>query len=563
MVKLTIKNKLIILGLTATLSLSGLCMSAYLEDLAVVKAVEEFERTNDLNNLTGAIRVHNGDLARAFSRNVASRNISEQDQKEMDEIKEEMHHALQALKDAHLAYIDSKDLEQAELHSNALIKNVTEDVPKLLKNNNAMPEEIAPLRLDMIKESDELAAVIRKIDETVDKVQIEQGKNTIAQTKDSFRQFLFIYIISLVALSTFVIIIIRSITVPIKKIVGSIETLSSGDYINDIAGEDRKDEIGDMIRLLNQNIHSIRNIIHKIKNSIHTVANATKEISTGITDLSNRTEQQASNLEETAASMQEMTSTVRQNSESAKNADRLAVEASEKALKGGQIVEDAVQAMSSIEKYSQKISDIIVVIDEIAFQTNLLALNAAVEAARAGDAGKGFAVVASEVRSLAGRSASASKEIKALITDSATQVKSGALLVNNTGSTLKEIVKSVQEVAGIISSISSASANQSNGIDEINAAVSQMDEVTQQNAALVEENNAAVLSLSEQTEQLAAMIQFFKVDHSSAPANLVKSTAAVKKTVHMAKPSKVRFPTESELAKSSSAGSYNDDWKEF
>jgi methyl-accepting chemotaxis protein len=242
------------------------------------------------------------------------------------------------------------------------------------------------------------------------------------------------------------------------------------------------------------------------------VNSASSEISAGSNDLSQRTEQQASSLEETAASMEEITGTVRQNSENARNANQLSAEARDVAERGGKVVGDAVSAMTTIEKSSQKISDIISVIDEIAFQTNLLALNAAVEAARAGDAGKGFAVVASEVRSLAGRSASASKEIKALIMESSGQVKIGAELVNQAGRTLEGIVESVKKVAEIISDIANASAEQSTGIDEINAAISQMDEMTQQNAALVEENTAAAQSLVQQSQALESVMNFFKLN---------------------------------------------------
>ena len=309
--------------------------------------------------------------------------------------------------------------------------------------------------------------------------------------------------------------LIRSIASPLKHLCVEINRLSGGDYSRDMDGAGRGDELGDMVRSLNENVRNIREIVTGIKQSANSVNSAATEIASGSTDLSMRTEEQASSLEETAASMEEITGTIKQNSANAGSASNLSNTASNVAEAGGKIVQDAVQAMGRIEQSSQKISDIIGVIDEIAFQTNLLALNAAVEAARAGDAGKGFAVVASEVRALAGRSATASKEIKALILDSAAQVKNGAGLVNQAGDTLKGIVDSVKQVAGIVSEIASASVQQSTGIDEINTAVTQMDEVTQQNAALVEENTAAAQSMLEQAKTLESMISFFKVGESA------------------------------------------------
>jgi methyl-accepting chemotaxis protein len=306
---------------------------------------------------------------------------------------------------------------------------------------------------------------------------------------------------------------------PIKKLALDINNLAEGDYTRDLDGANRSDEIGDMVKSLNNNVHKIREIVSSIKHAAGSVNAAASEIAAGSSDLSMRTEQQASSLEETAASMEEITGTVKQNSENAVHANNLSGNANKVATEGGRVVEEAVVAMKSIESSSQKISDIISVIDEIAFQTNLLALNAAVEAARAGDAGKGFAVVASEVRALAGRSASASKEIKALINESASQVKTGASLVNQAGDTLKGIVTSIKEVAGIVSEISSASMQQSTGIDEINSAVSQMDEATQQNAALVEENTAAAQSMLEQAKALENLITFFKVEEGAEVAH--------------------------------------------
>lgn len=255
---------------------------------------------------------------------------------------------------------------------------------------------------------------------------------------------------------------------------------------------------------------SLQNTIEAIAASAEVVRTATSEIATGTEDLASRTEQQASNLEETAAAMEELTATVRQNADNARQANQLSAAAREAAERGGVTVADAVSAMSQIKDSSDRISDIVSMIDEIAFQTNLLALNASVEAARAGEVGKGFAVVASEVRALAQRSSEASKDIKGLIESSAKQVKHGVTLVNTAGATLTEIVTSVKRVADIVAEISAASAEQSTGLEEVNTAVSNMDEMTQQNAALVEQTTAAAQSLREQTRDLNQRLAIFR-----------------------------------------------------
>ena len=273
--------------------------------------------------------------------------------------------------------------------------------------------------------------------------------------------------------------------------------------------KDYDGSFGELKDASNETASKLMDIVEQITASTDLVSSAAGEISVGSTDLSERTEQQAANLEETAASMEELAATVRQNSENAQQANQLAAGARSVAERGGSVVSDAVSAMSTIEQSSQKISDIIGVIDEIAFQTNLLALNAAVEAARAGEAGKGFAVVASEVRTLAHRSAQASKEIKALIVASSEQVSSGVKLVNTSGETLTEIVSSVKRVADIVSEIAAASSEQSSGLEQVNTAVTQMDEMTQKNAALVEESAAAARALEEQSSGLSELISFF------------------------------------------------------
>jgi methyl-accepting chemotaxis protein len=269
----------------------------------------------------------------------------------------------------------------------------------------------------------------------------------------------------------------------------------------------------------NAAIAQLHETVGAIVTSVREVSNASGEISTSTTDLSQRTEEQAASLEETSASMEQISATVKQNAENAQQANQFAVGTREVCDRGGQVVAEAVKAMSRIEESSRKISDIIGVIDEIARQTNLLALNAAVEAARAGEAGRGFAVVASEVRSLAQRSSQAAKDIKDLIISSSDQVQEGVGLVNRAGTSLNEILTSIKKVADIVSDIAAASAEQATGLEQIGKALTQMDEVTQQNSALVEENAATAKTLEQQARAMDERVAFFRIETSTAPVS--------------------------------------------
>ncbi|MCW0232505.1 MAG: methyl-accepting chemotaxis protein [Ferrovibrio sp.] len=262
----------------------------------------------------------------------------------------------------------------------------------------------------------------------------------------------------------------------------------------------------------NGTAEKLTEIANRLNDTARTVRDASGEISSGSQDLASRTESQAASIEETAASMHEITTTVKQNADNAQAANQLAVAARDTAEKGGSVVKNAVSAVTQIEASAQKISDIVGLIDEIAFQTNLLALNASVEAARAGEAGKGFAVVAQEVRALAQRSANASKDIKALITESNAQVKTGASLVNQTGVSLMEIVSAIKKVSDIVAEIAAASREQATGLDQVNTAVGSMDEMTQRNGALVEQTSASAQALAGEAQRLAELVAFFKAD---------------------------------------------------
>jgi len=332
--------------------------------------------------------------------------------------------------------------------------------------------------------------------------------------------------------------------------------LADGDLTASIQGEFSGD-FASLRESINGTMTKLRDLVASILQATDSITGASSEIAKGNADLSQRTEEQASSLEETASTIEELTGTVKQNADNAAQANQLAQDAREQAEKGGNVVRDAVTAMGEINASSKKISDIIGVIDEIAFQTNLLALNAAVEAARAGEQGRGFAVVAAEVRSLAQRSADAAKEIKSLINDSVTKVQDGSKLVDESGETLDQIVTAVGKVSDIISEIAAASAEQSSGIDQVNKAVSQLDEVTQQNASLVEEAAAASKTLDEQAQGLCQSMSFF----TTGSTRTTQPAAADGGGAPPRMPAAVR--PKAPASRGSAAGPDGDDWEDF
>ncbi|NDP60350.1 MAG: hypothetical protein GZ090_13450 [Oxalobacteraceae bacterium] len=305
-------------------------------------------------------------------------------------------------------------------------------------------------------------------------------------------------------------------------------------------------------------------IVGQVRIGTDTIAHASGEIASGNMDLSARTEAQAGSLEQTASSMEDLISTVRQNADNARQANSLAASASAVAVRGGAVVAEVVGTMTSINDSSKKIVDIIGVIDSIAFQTNILALNAAVEAARAGEQGRGFAVVAAEVRSLAQRSATAAKEIKGLISDSVDKVDAGARLVDQAGVTMDEIVTSVQRVTDIMGEISSASAEQTRGIEQINMAITEMDDVTQQNAALVEQAAAAAQSMQDQARHLSGVVSIFRLDGTGVALPVAAKTGTVAAVrIPVARKTLIARATGSSSLAVKKPAAGNDDWEEF
>ena len=342
----------------------------------------------------------------------------------------------------------------------------------------------------------------------------------------------------------------------IAEIKETLLTLSEGDLTQYIETE-LEGEFSIIGASINEFIDVLNNMVGNIRSASTNVNDSAREIAEGNNELSHRTESQASSLEETASAMEELTSTVQQNAENASEASKLATSVINKASNGGDVVKNAITAMSDINKSSKKIADIISVIDEIAFQTNLLALNAAVEAARAGEQGRGFAVVAAEVRNLAQRSAGAAKEIKGLINDSVEAVGQGTKLVDETGKTFTELVSAIEEVGKMIGDIDSAGKEQSAGIGEVSAAVSQMDELTQQNAALVEEAAASSKSMEEQSSALLDQVAFFNSDvEEEVP--VIKTPVRRSSVQRKSKPKPVK-----PLRRAHSTSKSDNEWKDF
>ncbi len=395
-----------------------------------------------------------------------------------------------------------------------------------LSRSESNEEAVALLRGDSLRVSTELNAAIDQL------VTINvEGSTQASAAADAIyvqgRMWILAVLAGCIVLGLgFAIWIARIVARPLGEAVQVAQSVAAGDLTSRIEPRS-SDETGQLMQALKNMNESLVTIVGQVRTGTDTIATASGQIASGNQDLSSRTEEQASSLEQTAASMEELTTTVKQNADNARQANQLALSASEVAVRGGDVVGQVVDTMGSINASSRKIVDIIAVIDGIAFQTNILALNAAVEAARAGEQGRGFAVVASEVRNLAQRSAAAAKEIKSLIDDSVGKVDAGTALVGEAGKTMDEIVASVKRVTGIMGEITSASHEQTQGIEQINQAITQMDEVTQQNAALVEEASAAAQAMQEQAAGLVESVRVFRLDARAHEAAVVAPASSV------------------------------------
>jgi methyl-accepting chemotaxis protein len=387
-----------------------------------------------------------------------------------------------------------------------------------------------------------------------------------ASARELMTYTLIVALLCAAATAGILILVVNQLTRPLRTLGRTMTDLSSGDadlrVKLEVKGTDELAVIGKGFNAFVEKIHAV---LLQVQASADNVARASAEIAQGNNDLSARTEQQASSLEETAASVEELTGTVKENADHARQANQLAASASSVAQKSGEVVGKVIATMTSINDSSNKIVDIISVIDGIAFQTNILALNAAVEAARAGEQGRGFAVVATEVRNLAQRSAAAAKEIKLLIDDSVGKVAAGSKLVDEAGATMEQVVDSVRKVTAIMADISVATTEQSDGIAQVNQALAQMDGVTQQNAALVEEAAAAAESLQDQASHLAQVVSVFKlgeqVRQTAATASVATPRAAPPTTAAPAKRLSVAKPQAAQRAPAKAPP--GDDWEEF
>ncbi|MFZ6749279.1 methyl-accepting chemotaxis protein [Undibacterium sp. Ren11W] len=465
---------------------------------------------------------------------------------------------------------DKALLAKAKQARNAYVASFGK-VAALLKDGNR--EEASKLAYgDTYKELHTFASSLRDLNEAQEKEFDETALNSAATYKSGRTQLIVLSLAALFLGLGFAWWVARSITGPIQAAVAVAQSIAGGNLDGQI-DVNSKDETGQLLLALKEMNASLNQVCSQVRASTDSIATASSEIASGNMDLSSRTEAQASSLEQTAASMEEITGTVKQNADNARQANQLAATASEVASKGGAVVAQVVETMGAINTSAKKITDIISVIDGIAFQTNILALNAAVEAARAGEQGRGFAVVASEVRNLAQRSAAAAKEIKTLIDESVENVGIGTKLVDQAGATMNEIVESVRRVTDVMSEISSASHEQTSGIDQINLAITQMDSVTQQNAALVEQAAAAAATLQNQAANLTQVVAIFKLGGEyqtmaalPAPGKSAKPAARVtSKAAPAAKRPALQASTSSKTSgKAASASTAaTDDWEEF
>ncbi|WP_294766885.1 methyl-accepting chemotaxis protein [uncultured Rhodoferax sp.] len=518
---------------TRLISAMGL-LTALLVGVVVVAILQMQAMRGNTQQITGNL-LPSIELVGTLRSNIAelraleSQHVQNSDEGAMERINKVMIEALAAIekvRDEYTKYIDSPEEKAIYTTFEADWKKYLEQHAQLV--DLSTKRDKFPARKLLENESkptyDSIKAAIKQLTDLNHGSAVTASNNSDNSYTTARSVMLVALLIAVVAAVAAALWLIRSITQPIGVVVSMADQIAEGDLSQSIV-VDSDNETGQLLAALQRMQERLAQVVSQVRSGSESVATASAEIAQGNHDLSARTEQQASALEETAASMEELGSTVRQNADSASQANQLAMNASKVAVQGGEVVGQVVETMKGINEASRKIADIISVIDGIAFQTNILALNAAVEAARAGEQGRGFAVVASEVRSLAGRSAEAAKEIKGLIGDSVTRVEQGSALVDQAGTTMTEVVTSIRRVTDIMGEISAASSEQSAGVAQVGEAVTSMDQTTQQNAALVEEMAAAASSLKSQAQDLVQVVAVFKLGASAGTSPLMMASA--------------------------------------
>ncbi len=531
-IKISVKLGAVFLILVVSTALAG---AFAMFELAKINGNTEEMATNWLPSvsLAGDLQIHLNTIRRAEMQHVMA-VLGEEKSPEEDRINAAKA-KIAEVSNQYKALVSGPEEEKVLDEYQKNLARYYEAQKKLLELSNIGPAEAIASVAYMNGESQSaLRALFKTLDTmiTLNKQGAEAAYNSAKSTYSVARGGLLLAVLIAVALAAGLgLWITRLITRPLGAAVLAAQGFAKGDLTVSLDAKG-KDEISLLLHAMEDMRLSLAGVVTNVRRGSESVANASAEIAQGNHDLSSRTEQQASALEETAASMEELGSTVRGNAESALHANQLAAEASTVATQGGEVVNQVVETMKGINESSRKISDIISVIDGIAFQTNILALNAAVEAARAGEQGRGFAVVASEVRSLAGRSADAAKEIKMLINASVERVEQGTSLVDKAGETMGKVVASIKRVTDIMVEISASSNEQAAGVAQVGEAVSHMDNATQQNAALVEQMAAAASSLKQQSQELVQVVSTFKLsaDQNNAPAMRAASPAPVSYT---------------------------------
>ncbi|MFZ2325843.1 MAG: methyl-accepting chemotaxis protein, partial [Rhodoferax sp.] len=531
-IKISVKLGAVFLILVVSTALAG---AFAMFELAKINGNTEEMATNWLPSvsLAGDLQIHLNTIRRAEMQHVMA-VLGEEKSPEEDRINAAKA-KIAEVGNQYKALVSGPEEEKVLDEYQKNLARYYEAQKKLLELSNIGPAEAIASVAYMNGESQSaLRALFKTLDTmiTLNKQGAEAAYNSAKSTYSVARGGLLLAVLIAVALAAGLgLWITRLITRPLGAAVLAAQGFAKGDLTVSLDAKG-KDEISLLLHAMEDMRLSLAGVVTNVRRGSESVANASAEIAQGNHDLSSRTEQQASALEETAASMEELGSTVRGNAESALHANQLAAEASTVATQGGEVVNQVVETMKGINESSRKISDIISVIDGIAFQTNILALNAAVEAARAGEQGRGFAVVASEVRSLAGRSADAAKEIKMLINASVERVEQGTSLVDKAGETMGKVVASIKRVTDIMVEISASSNEQAAGVAQVGEAVSHMDNATQQNAALVEQMAAAASSLKQQSQELVQVVSTFKLsaDQNNASAMRAASPAPVSYT---------------------------------